>query len=100
MFAEFLFFTEEKQNKIFKFLKERDTELYENLDPKKRTIFIRETGDNFRAASRYPTEQTSIAILNMKRLVNCPYGQFITTLWRGSESRIMIDSQVTHHYES
>ena len=49
-------------------------------DPNKRTIFLRETGDNFRGAARYPTEQTLYAILNMKMMLNNPYGQFISTL--------------------
>ena len=72
--------------------------LYAQLDSSKRTIFIKDTGDNFRAASRYPTEQTSFSVLNLKEMVNCPYGQFITTLWRGSESREMIFVHVGNHY--
>lgn len=96
---EISFFNVEEQVRIFSFLKEKDAELYKNLDPNKRTIFIRDTGDNFRAASRYPTEQTSFSILNLKKLVNCPYGQFITTLWRGSESREMLSTHVGKHYE-
>ena len=34
-------------------------------------------------------QDIQLSILNTKRLVNCPYDQFITTLWRGSESRNM-----------
>ena len=45
-----------------------------------------------------PTEQTSVSILNMLKLVNSPSGQFITTLWRGKESREMIKEHVTAHY--
>ena len=45
-----------------------------------------------------PTEQTSFAVLNIRELSNCPYGQFISTLWRGSESRKMIESHVLFHY--
>ena len=68
-------------------------------DPQRRTIFLRDTVDNFRPASRYPTEQTSFSILNIKKLVNCPYGQLITTLWRGSESREIIFTHVGRHWE-
>ena len=99
LYSEFHFFNTEEQEKIFSFLKGQDLELYRNLDPKRRTIFIKDTGDNFRAASRYPTEQTSFSILNIKKLVNCPYGQFLTTLWRGSESREMLCTHIRHHYE-
>lgn len=98
LFSEFSFYTLHKQKKIFQFLKEKDGNLYGNLDDTKRTFFIRDTGDNFRACSRYPTEQTSYSVLNLRKLVNCPYGQFISTLWRGSESRDMIESHVSCHY--
>jgi hypothetical protein len=46
-----------------------------------------------------PTEQTSFSILNMMKLVNSPHGQFISTLWRGSESREMIEDHVSAHYQ-
>ena len=41
------------------------------------------SGDNFRAAARMPYEQTSYSILNIKKLINSPNGQFISTLWKG-----------------
>ena len=46
-----------------------------------------------------PTEQTSISILNMFKLINSPYGQVITTLWRGKESRMMVKKHVGVHYK-
>ena len=55
-----------------------------------RTIFIRDTCDNFRACSKYPTEQ---------KLVNCTHGQFISTLWRGSEIREKVTTHVKIHYD-
>ena len=77
--------------------RKRYENLYHNFDPLKRSIILRSTGDNFRAAARFPTEQTSYSILNM--LVNNPYGQFIQTLWRGSEDRDMLSAHVHSHYE-
>ena len=35
----------------------------------------------------------------MQKLVNSPYGQFVSTLWRGSESREMLETHVEAHYE-
>lgn len=32
-------------------------------------------------------------------MVNCPYGQFISTLWRGKESRENLKIHVLLHYE-
>ena len=63
-----------------------------------RTFILRETGDNFRAASRYPTEQTSFNIPNIKKLWDSPYGQFVTTLWRSAESRAMVKLHLSAHY--
>ena len=37
--------------------------------------------------------------MNLKTLVNSPHGQFITTLWRGSESRKNLDCHVSIHYK-
>ena len=42
-----------------------------------------------------PIEQTSISILNIKKLVNNLHGQFLTTQWRGKESRQMIQRHVS-----
>ena len=81
------FFPSEKQERLFNFLKGIDSDLYGKLDPRKKSLFLRVTGDNFRGAARLPTEQTSFSILNLEKLVNSPYGQFVSTLWRGTESR-------------
>ena len=87
LFKKFEFKTVDEQQNLFRFLKERNSTLFKSLDPTKRTIFLRQTGDNFRACARLPTEQISFSILNIKTMVNNPYGQFINALWRGSESR-------------
>ena len=76
-----------QQRHFLKHLKERDSDLYSSLQIERRTLFLRQTGDNFRAAARYPTEQVSFSVLNMMKMVNSPHGQFINCLWRGSESR-------------
>ena len=51
----------------------------------------------------FPTEEeqkvTSFSLLNLKELLNCPYGQFITTLWRGSESREMIYQHLSSFFD-
>ena len=62
-------------------------DLYGNLDPSIKTLFIRMTGDNFRTASRHHTEQISYSILNCPDLLNSPYGQILSSLWRGKETR-------------
>ena len=98
LFKLFHFPTKEEQEISFKFLKSKDADLYAHLDSSNRTIFIRSTGDNFRTSARMPTEQTSFSILNIKELLNNPYGQFISTLWRGSESREMIETHIAAHY--
>ena len=91
--------SEEQQRQLFIKLKELNSELYGNLDPSRRTVYLRSTGDNFRAAAKYPTEQISYSILNLKDLLHSPYGQFIQSLWRGSESRQNIEIHVKGHYE-
>lgn len=93
-----LFQSTEQQIELEKFLKSKNADLYINFCLTKRTLIIRDTGDNFRAASRYPTEQTSYSVLNLKDLVSCPYGQFISTLWRGKESRKMLQIHAQKHY--
>ena len=59
LFKLFHFPTETQQEKLFGFLKRKDRNLYKNMDQSRRTIFIRDTGDNFRASAKMPTEQTS-----------------------------------------
>ena len=43
---------------------------------------------------KFPTELTSFSIFNMPALVNNPYGQFVPSLWRGSEDRHMLELHV------
>ena len=62
LYCHFNWMTEPQQEHLFTFLKEKDPTLYSNLHPAKKTIFLRCTGDNFRAAGKMPTEQ----ILNFK----------------------------------
>ena len=99
LFKCFTFLTVENQTKLADFLKSKEPNLYHNFNAEKRTIFIRDTGDNFRACGRYPTEQTSFSILNIPELSSCPYGQFISTLWRGGESRKMLELHAKEHYD-
>ena len=99
LFCKFKFLTTEQQTKLYEYLKGQDNDLYKNFDPYKRTIFIRTTGDNFRAAGKFPTEQTSFSVLNIAEMVNNPYGQFISSLWRGAESRNMLKSHVSVHHK-
>ena len=59
----------------------------------KRTIFLRVTGDNFRAACKFPT------VLNVEELLHSPYGQFIFSLWRGSENRENLSRHGSKHHQ-
>ena len=69
--------------------------MYKNIDIdiKLKTIFLRITGDNFRAACKKPPEQVSYSILNIKDTLHSPYGQFLHTLYRGSENRESLHMQ-------
>ena len=69
------------------------------MDTAKRTLFIRETGDNFRASARFPTEQVSFSLINLEDLLNSPYGQFVVSLWRGSENRNNLKLHLTGHFQ-
>ena len=99
LYSKCFFMKEDHQLKLKEYLVSKDPILYKNFNSSKRTLFLRETGDNFRAAGRYPTEQTSFSLMNLKTLSNSPNGQFISTLWRGSESRENLDSHVLDHYK-
>ena len=83
--------SQDQQEKLFEFLKMQDKELYQTLDASKRTIFLRQTGDNFRASLKMPTEQISFSILNCTKMIGSPYGQFINCLYRGNESRAVVE---------
>ena len=73
-------------------------DLYGHLDPSLRTLFIRLNGDNFRAACKYLTEQISFSFLNNYDMLHSPYGQFVASLFRGSESRSNVDIHTLTHY--
>ena len=87
MFKRFEFKSLDQQQRLATFLKTRNNDLFKTFDPEKRTIFLRQTGDNFRACAKMPTEQVSVAILNVSQMVNNPYCQYINGLWKGSETR-------------
>ena len=87
------------QENFFVALRELNHDLYKHLDPKLRTIFLRLTGDNFRASGKFPTEQISFSILNNFEMLHSPYGQFISSLWRGSESRTNVEIHTEQHYQ-
>ena len=99
LFKLFTFKSVAQQEKLFAHLKFIQPQLYSLLDKNKRTLFLRETGDNFRASARFPTEQISFSLLNMTDLLSSPYGQFVTSLWRGMEYRENLKNHVTAHYE-
>ena len=88
-----------QQQELFDALKKLNSDLYGHLNPKLRTLFIRLTGDNFRGAGKIPTEQISYSVLNNESLRHSPYGQFLSSLWRGSESRLNVGIHVTNHYK-
>ena len=93
------FFDPEIQKVLFEVLK-AENHLYKNLDYSKKTIFLRLTGDNFRAACKMPTEQVSISVMNIKDMLHSPYGQFILSIWRAAESRISIEIHSKDHFEN
>lgn len=99
LFSKFDFPSVEQQDRLFKHLKSERPELYKSLDPKKRTLYLRETGDNFRAGARQPTEQMSFSLLNITELINSPNGQFLSAIWRGPESRQFITAHMKVHYK-
>lgn len=97
LFNRFEFVGTEVQDSLFRDLKSESL-IYKNLDPSKRTIFLRDTGDNFRASKNYPTEQISFNVMNFKEMLNSPYGQFATSLFRGSENRETLLSHGQAHF--
>ena len=83
-----------QQAHLFQQLHSSFPDLYEQIlkeRPNNRTIFIRETGDNFRSAGRQQTEQDSFTLLNLRQLITSPTGQFVNGLWRGPETRDLIE---------
>jgi hypothetical protein len=41
----------------------------------------------------------SFSILNLTKLINSPYGQFLISIWRGPETRKYIQAHVKGHYD-
>uniref|UniRef100_A0A7M5WU97 Uncharacterized protein n=2 Tax=Clytia hemisphaerica TaxID=252671 RepID=A0A7M5WU97_9CNID len=97
LFQRFEFIDLGRTAKLVEYLNSKSLK-YQNFDKDKRTIFLRDTGDNFRATKNYPTEQISFSIMNMKELLNSPYGQFATSLFRGTEKRETLISHGQAHF--
>lgn len=88
-----------EQKPFIDFLMKKDPLLYSSLKSNQRTIFLRATGDNFRASKKFPTEQISFNIMNITNLLNSPYGQFIMSLFRGSESKDSIELHCKRNFQ-
>ena len=97
-FQKLKFPTQDEQLNFFTILKELNNSLYGHLQPDKKTLFLRLTGDNFRAAGKMQTEQISFSVLNNKDTLHSPYAQLISSLWRGAESRLNIEIHTAEHY--
>ena len=95
-YDKMIFATEEQQKQLHGKFKELYVHSDQKFDPAKKTIFL--TGDNFRAASKQQTEQISYSVMNIKEFLHSPYGQFIDSLWRGSESRENVHIHTADHY--
>ena len=91
--------TVEQQQNLFHQLQEKRPNFYKDLDPKKRTIFIRQTGDNYRSF-RMPTQQMSFSVLNLTKLINSQSGQTVECMWRGQEDRQHILGHCTSTFET
>ena len=99
LFRKFEFPTQEQQIKLFAHLKMEDPQLYRKLDTFERILFLRETGDNFRAGPHQTTEQMSFSILNLTKVIYYPNAQFLISIWRGTETRNYIQAHVRGHYD-
>ena len=99
LFEHCKFPTPEHQQHLFVQLQQRRPDVFANLDETHRTIFLRQTGDNYRAAlKRQPTQQMSFSILNLQSLVNSPHGQFVVSSWRGGESRHLLRNHMSANF--
>ena len=93
--------TPEQQEKLFRQLCAKHPNLYESTmrdRTKNRTIFVRETGDNFRGSSHTQTEQDSFSLLNLQQLVTSPAGQFVNGIWQSDESRATLSAHLSSTY--
>ena len=99
LFNKLQFPTAKQQRNLLNQLQSRRPDVYADLQPAHRTIILRQTGDNYRAAlKRQPTQQMSVSILNMKELVNSPLGQFVLASWRGGEGRPMLRAHMATNF--
>ena len=48
------------------------------------------TGDAFRMSKKSSAVQMSYSLLNNRSMLHSPYGQFISSLWRGKDHRALI----------
>ena len=93
--------TTEQQTNLFQQLSEKRPDVYNNLDARKRTLFLRQTGDNYRAAlKRQKTQQMSFCLLNIKELVSSPLGQHVLACWRGGETHAVLKSHMEADFET
>ena len=97
-FTKMTFIDKTTSETLFLALNNISESLYSKLDPNKKTLFIRMTGDNFRAAGKKYTEQISFSFLNTSEMVHLPYGQFITSLWHGKETRTSIKDHASKYH--
>jgi len=101
LYQEMRFPSPEQQKRVLEQLHSKYPALYSNTVRERmnhRTIFIRETGDNFRAAGRQQTEQDYFTILNLQQLITSPSGQFVNGIWRGQEGRAMLEKHLSATY--
>ncbi len=98
LFEAMVFPSEADQAKLFKCLAEKDTELYGRHRSECKTLFLRQSGDNYRSF-RLPTQQMSFALLNLQHLASSPYGQMINGIWRGPENRDLLATHCAALYK-
>ena len=85
-----------QQEGLSEILRSKNPDLFSALDPQRRTLFLRQTSENLRGAGSHPTEQLSFSILNLKILLNSPFGQHITGIFRRKETRANL---IAHGHE-
>ena len=88
LYSKMAFIDINKQEPLFTKLKTLNKDVFNSLDCSKRTLFVRQTGDNYRCF-RLPTQQMSFNLMNLPYL-NSPLAQFVQCLWRGEENRKFI----------
>ena len=100
LYQKFHFPSPGQQHNLFRQLQERRPDVYSALRPADRTLFLRQTGDNYRAAlKRQPTQQMSVSVLNLRDLIYSPLGQFVISSWRGGETRKSLRAHMTATFQ-